>query len=254
MLPMVNGACPNIASGPVSVTVNGKAMPWTMWVGAGGGGPVVIYWHGTATNGQEAVSALGAAAIAEVTSQGGVIAAAEVTSGTGANTGDFVWTTGDVDYADQIIACAHEKKMIDPHRIHTAGYSAGGLQAVYMWYARSGYIASVTSYSGGAAFINQGPLQDPSNLAPAIAAHGAAGVDTLVLDFAAQSKTWETDVKAKGGFIIDCNDGSNHLDFAKRFAIAPQVWKFFKDHPFKVGPPEPYTSLPGFPTYCQIVN
>ncbi|MGH7270408.1 MAG: hypothetical protein ACREJ3_08250, partial [Polyangiaceae bacterium] len=143
---------------------------------------------------------------------------------------------------------------IDPRRIHTAGYSAGGLQTVYMWFARSGYLASVISYSGGDDVIDKVPLQDPSNAPAAIAAHGAMGSDALGIDFAQASATWESDIKSAGGFSIDCNDGGNHLAFFQTRApgLKPVALKFFDAHPFGVKP-EPYTSLPaGFPSYCKI--
>src|SRR5258708_38397344 len=93
-----------------------------------------------------------------------------------------------------------------------------------------------------------------SNVLAAIAAHGAMGEDSLGLDFAQASASWEMAVKAAGGFAIDCNDGGNHTAFFATRApnLKPVAWKFFNDHPFGVKP-EPYTSLPsGFPTYCMI--
>jgi hypothetical protein len=97
-------------------------------------------------------------------------------------------------------------------------------------------------------------MQDPQNIAPGIAAHGALGSDALGLDFAAASATWLGEIKSGGGFGIDCNDGGNHLAFFASRAppLKPVAWQFFKDHPFGVKP-EPYTSLPsGFPSYCKI--
>jgi hypothetical protein len=255
-LPTVNGTCPPLQTGPVTVTVNGKTMNWHLWVGAnnaaGAGGPIMIYWHATGMTYTEVNTGLGAAGMQEIQSLGGIVASADSTSTTGANTGNNVWYTGDVDFADQIIACAIQQQHIDTRHIHVGGYSAGGLQTVYHWYARSGYVASVVSYSGGAAVINQTQLQDPSHAPAAIAAHGAPGSDALGIDFANASASWETAIKGAGGFVIDCNDGSSHVDIAKRMAIAPQAWQFFKDHPYGVSP-EPYGALPaGWPSYCSI--
>jgi|CZKU01.1.fsa_nt_gi hypothetical protein len=46
--------------------VNGTAMTWALWVGtkstSGSGGPIIIYWHGTGTNGSEATTGLSMAA------------------------------------------------------------------------------------------------------------------------------------------------------------------------------------------------
>jgi hypothetical protein len=250
-LPTPKGACPDIESGSITVNVNGASMQWRLWVGSSMG-PALVYWHGTGGSSSEAASAM-SPAIDAVTLGGGLVAAPEVTSGTGSTTGNLVWYTGDVDFADEVLACAIEQGKVDPARIHVAGYSAGGLQTVYHWYARSGYVASVISYSGGDSFINVAPLQNPSWVPPAIAAHGAEGADWLALDFAVASRTWEQNVVAAGGLAIDCDDGGSHIDVFSRFAVAPSAWQFFMDHPWGVA--APYTTLPsGFPSYCMIVK
>jgi poly(3-hydroxybutyrate) depolymerase len=187
-------------------------------------------------------------------SLGGLVAAAETSSGIGNTTDYGVWTTGDVTYADQVVACAIEQLKIDPKRIYTAGYSAGALFAVHLWYARSGYIAGVASYSGGTSIINVAPMQDPAHPPAVVAAHGMQGSDVLVLDFADTSAAWIKDVAAKGAFAVDCNDGSSHIDVAKRAAVSGSVWKFFQDHPYGIKP-RPYMTLPaGWPTYCKIAS
>jgi poly(3-hydroxybutyrate) depolymerase len=252
MLPKANGMCPTLMSGnSQNITLNGKAMPWSMSVGTKAGaptGPIIIYWHGTGTSGSEAGAGLGQAAISEVVSLGGVVAAAESTSSTGTNTGDGVWYTGDVDYADFIVACAIQQLNIDTRRIYTAGYSAGALQSGYMYGARSGYIAAVVVYSGGA--IISAPLQDSSNAPPLIGAHGSTSGDFL----ASSTTSFEQAVKMAGApIVIDCDDMGSHVDITRLTRLGPSAWQFFKDHPFKTGKPDPYAGgLPsGFPTYCK---
>lgn len=248
-VPTPKGSCPDIDSGSVTITLNGASVQFRLWVGSGMG-PALVYWHGTGGSSSEAVSAM-SPAIDAVQASGGLVAAPEVTSATGSNTGNFVWYTGDVDFADEVLACAIEQGKVDPARIHVAGYSAGGLQTVYHWYARSGYVASVLSYSGGDSFLNVAPFQNPGYAPPAIAAHGAEGADWLALDFAVASNTWLTNAKAAGGLAIDCNDGGSHIDVFSRFSVASAGWQFFMDHPWGVA--MPYTSLPGtFPSYCMI--
>jgi poly(3-hydroxybutyrate) depolymerase len=220
-------------------------------------GPIVIYWHGTGTNAQESATSLGNG-ITDIDNLGGLVAAADSTSSTGTNTGDGVWYTGDVDYADFIIACAMQQLNIDTSHLHVAGYSAGALQTGYMWYARSGYIASAIFYSGGGFGST---LQDPSNAPAMIGAHGAPGDSSCTItssncDFLAGSTTmFETAAKAAGApMVIDCNDGSSHVDITRLSKLSPVAWQFFKDHPFKAGKPDAYANgLPsGFPSYCKI--
>jgi predicted esterase len=229
----------------------------SVWVGtptADQHGAVIIYWHGTGTSGQEAQSAFGSAAISAIVAEGGIVVAPETSTKQGTNTGDAVWYTGDFALADEVVGCASQQLHTDPHRIHSAGYSAGGLQVVYMSAARSNYLASIISYSGGIAFGSGPALQNPANEPAALVAHGAAGSDVFILDFAAASKTYETEMRKHGGFAIDCDDGGAHVDIAKRFKVGPQAWEFLKAHPFQVRP-EPYAAaLPSdFPSYCKIV-
>ncbi len=261
-LPTVTGACPTFSVGmgtSITVSAGGNSISANVWAGSastsGDGGPLIIWWHGTASSpGGEIPISVDTAAVAAA---GGIIAGFVSSTRTGTptgNTGDAVWYTSDGAFADQLVACAIKNYHIDPRRIHSAGYSAGGLQTVWMWFARSGYLASVISYSGGDSLINKAPMQDPANLPAAIAAHGAMGADVLGLDFATASATWLSEIKSGGGFGIDCNDGGSHLAFFTQRAppLKPVAWQFFKDHPFGIKP-EPYTSLPsGFPSYCKI--
>ncbi|HTB73823.1 MAG TPA: hypothetical protein VK762_11295 [Polyangiaceae bacterium] len=263
MLPTAKGTCPTLKSGGMqSIMLNGSSMSWSMSVGtkaSSATGPIVIYWHGTGTNAGESATALGNG-ITDIVNLGGIVAAADSTSSTGTNTGDGVWYTGDVDFADFIIACAIQQLNIDASHIHVAGYSAGAIQTGYMWYARSGYVASAIVYSGGASGFGQ-QLQDPSNVPSLIGAHGAAGSSSCTItssncDFLAGSTTmFETTAKSAGApMVIDCDDGSSHVDITRLSKLSPVAWQFFKDHPFKAGKPDAYAGgLPSaFPTYCKI--
>lgn len=254
-LPTATGTCPSMSN------LNGGVVKFagqdvTVWSGnpSNGPGPLLIYWYATGSSANEPTLTIGQTQIQRITSLGGVVAAQNKTTAQGSTTGNNVWYTGDAAIADEIVACSIKNQGIDPRRIHSAGYSAGALQTVYMWYARSGYIASVLSYSGGVDFINQPGFQDSTNVPAAIAAHGASGQDTFGgFDFYTASHNWETAARNANGFIIDCDDGGTHTAITTRDKIAPQAVQFFLDHPFKVSP-EPYTSLPsGWPSYCTIV-
>jgi hypothetical protein len=134
------------------------------------------------------------------------------------------------------------------------------LQTGYMWYARSGYLASVIVYSGGVGFPPA--MQDPSNAPSLIGAHGAFGdggctsLTATNCDLLASSTTaFESAAKAAGApMVIDCNDEQNHIYYERLTNLAPVAWQFFKDHPFGQGKPDPYANgLPaGFPSYCTI--
>lgn len=253
-LPTATGACPPMANlnGGV-VTLAGQQV--TVWSGdpAKGPGPLVVYWYATGSNAQEPTFTLGQAQIAKITGMGGMVVAPNKTNAMGKTTGNQVWYTGDVAVADEAVACAISGQNIDPRRIHTAGYSAGALQATYMWYARSGYLASVLLYSGGDDGVDSAPLQDAAHPPAALVTHGAQGKDTYGgFDFFNASTTLEKTMKKDNAFVIDCNDGGAHSDVASRTKVAPQAIQFFLDHPYGVSP-EPYATLPtGWPSYCTI--
>ncbi len=261
MLPVASGTCPTFANGAkATLTAGSQTIQADVWMGTTGGGPIVFYWHGTGSAATYEVPL--AFDTSAVIAAGGIVIGPEATTRTGTptgNTGDDVWYQSDAAFMDQAVACALTQLKADPRRIHTAGYSAGALQAVYIWYARSGYVASIISYSGGDVGINTAAMQDPSNTPPAIVAHGGAGQDvygagTESVDFSQTSAAWEMVITNDHGSYIDCNDGGNHLAFFSTRApnLKPVALQFFLDHPYGITP-EPYSSLPsGFPSYCKL--
>jgi hypothetical protein len=83
-------------------------------------------------------------------------------------------------------------------------------------------------------------------------AHGALGSDQLGLDFAQGCMDLEDAIVAKGGFAVDCDDGSSHIDTLSRFSVADFGWQFLKTHTFKVKPSPWASMLPGAPATCKI--
>jgi hypothetical protein len=250
-VPKAKEACPVMAGlAGAAVTFLGNAV--TIWSGpAGSLGPMVFYWHATTATSDEAIAGLGPGT-SEVVKSGGVIAAFNTSNGTGSNTGDFTWYTGDFTTADEILACANQQGLIDVTHIHSAGYSPGSCQTAAMVYSRA-YLASVICYSGGA--MTMGPLPDPANHPALLGAHGAVGSDVYGIDIATNTILLENDLAGKGSFVIDCDDGGDHLTSgpARLAGVAAPGWRFLKDHPYKVDP-EPYQSVPStFPSYCKLM-
>jgi hypothetical protein len=150
------------------------------------------------------------------------------------------------------VACAFQQYNLDPHRIYTAGGSAGALQAGAMVYQRSNYIAASLPNSGG--YATGGRIfQNPNHIPAIMTMHGAKGVDVVIVDFSQQSLFLDGDVAKHGGLAIDCDHGGGHVGAPDTLKLAG--WQFFKDHPFGVSP-EPYANgLPAsFPKYCKIIT
>jgi hypothetical protein len=245
-LPPLPDDCPEIATG--LITVLGQQVQ--LYVGPPGlPGPMVFYWHGTGSNPSEAIPGL-AGGLSEVQKTGGVVASFSTTTGTGQNTGNGVWYTGDFAMADIILACALDQGLVDPRQVFTAGCSAGGLQASAMVFERSSYLAGAMPNSGGTVFSFD--FVDPEHIPAVITTHGGKN-DFVIVSFADTTARVNRDVAGAGGFVVNCDHGGGHC-LSPPDVIAAQ-WTFLKAHPFGVSP-EPYASgLPDdFPDSCTIIE
>jgi poly(3-hydroxybutyrate) depolymerase len=166
----------------------------------------------------------------------------------GMNTGNNVWYTGDFAMADTILACAVKQGLVDPRRVYTAGCSAGGLQVGAMVFQRSSYLAAAMPNSGGTTFSYT--MQD-SHVPAMCSTHGGTS-DVVIINFGDATKTMNTALRAKGGFVVNCDHGGGHCQSPP--AVKTAQWEFLKAHPFGVSP-EPYAmGLPtDFPTFCTIL-
>jgi hypothetical protein len=257
ILPPAPANCPTFRNGAVVniPRASGTNVPVTIYMDANAkskpdpGGPLIIYWHATLSNPGEVLSGFGQANIAAVTAAGGVVAAPATTACSGCTTtDDGYWYLEDDVVADTIVACAVQQAKIDVMHIHTLGWSAGGLHTTHVAQARSNYIASFISYSGGL-FLLPSVDQNPANHVAGILTYGDPGADVVILDFNAQSQSWYKAFQPKGWYSMMCHHPGGHEVDPQ---IAPLSLRFFKDHPFEVNP-EPYASAvpTGYPSYCS---
>jgi hypothetical protein len=256
VLPKPKGTCPKMAGTP-GTNLTFSTGDVQIWAGpAGTKGPMLLYWFATASSSVEALTGA-ATAISEVQKSGGVVASFVKSNGQGANTGDAVWYTGDLDQADEVVACAGQEGIIEPKFIASSGYSAGGLQCGATVRLRNSYLASAYCMSGGSAM---GEMLGPYQTAPipnVIAAHGGAGKDTFIMDFATGSAALCNEITTRGALCVNCDDGGDHLtNFATRCAaMHPVGWRFIKEHPYGTKSPYLNGTLPSyFPEYCTIGN
>jgi hypothetical protein len=259
-LPAVHGTCPAL-KGAGTYTFGdprGRNLAVQIFIApdaktkTGPGGPLVLYWHGFGSSASEVMTGFGKAAIDAVVAQGGVVAAFSsqlcVTCGLAE---DVAWYPEDDAVSDQVVACAIQQAKIDLRHIHSLGFSAGALHTMHLATVRSGYIASVISYSGGNPNLSTEQVQDPSNPVAALLAYGKAGVDNAVVDFSMLSLQWYDAHRAQGFYSMLCDHGGGHTIPAD---LVPLAARFFNDHPYKVAP-EPYSASipPSFPAYCSNV-
>jgi poly(3-hydroxybutyrate) depolymerase len=210
--------------------------------------PMLLYWHGTGSSAGE-YSFMDTDVAQGVISQGGVIVSFQGTTGAGdcSPSGTFIFCTGDYDVMDQYVACAVKNRNVDPHRIYTAGCSAGGLMATNMAMQRSEYIAAAAPNSGGLSF---GGAFSSDHTPPLMTIHGSPGVDVVGLDFSVSSATADMTFKQRGGLAIDCDTGGGHCGGG---GLAGDAWVFMQAHPYGVDPEPWATMLPGgFSSQCKL--
>ena len=254
-LPQPSGACPSFVSGNVDISPAGtETRTVKLWVGDDPqpGGMLIIYWHAYGSAPDEAAYTFSSAVIDAITAAGGVVAAPYPAS----DVGQFPWFVvngsarpDDMLLGDELVACAIEQVGIDPRRIHSTGMSAGGLQTTAFSMARSRYIASATSFSGGA-FMTL-PFEDPANHFAAMIIHGGDNdIFGGTVNFKTLSLAWFNQLVGNGNFAFICDHGGGH---SIPSGYGTSVAQFFFSHPFGTAP-SPYAGgLPaGFPTDCTV--
>ena len=252
-MPKASGSCPTLEDGYVTFAPEGVAPRRVrLWLDpqVTTPGPLVFYWHGMGSEPEEAPYGLGKDGLDALLAKGGILAAPEHDPAAG----QFPWflTLGagrddDLRVADEVLACIDAVRGVDKRRIHSLGFSAGALQTTQLSYRRSGYIASVVTYSGGK--IGYPDDQDPSNPFAAMIFHGGPK-DVVITKFAQISEAYHEDLKSTGRFSFVCDHGLGHK---VPMDARPAVARFFEDHPFGTAPSPYAKGLPeGTPAYCSL--
>jgi hypothetical protein len=229
-VPQPKGACPEFKQGMVTFNPASGARMVSMSMGASAqtmSGPLIFYWFATGSSPSEATRGL---PLSQVTAAGGIVVAPYDVSGAGT----FPWLSQLAQHDelfDEILGCAVQKTKIDVKRIHALGFSAGALMTTHLSYARSKYMASVATYSGG----QNGMFQEMNNKFAAMIMTGGTN-DIVVNDFFMSSQAWQTTLKGAGHFAMLCNHGGGHSIPTR---LVPGVWQFFVDHPYGTNP-SPY--------------
>jgi hypothetical protein len=248
VVPALTAECPAFRDGTITFMGLGGIRVAAGTKPGGPTAPMLFYWHGTGTFAGEYVTM--ASAVAQgVVAEGGVIISFQDTTGGDFTSGTLIFGAGDWVLADQLFACAVKNHNIDARRVYATGCSAGGLFSTAMAAARSTYIAAAAPNSGGWSF----PTAFQNDHVPALMTiHGAPGVDVVAIDFSQSSATADASFKAKGGFVINCNHGGIHCGGG---GLAPEMWEFFKAHPYGVDPKPWVGGLPaGFSSQCKIYD
>ena len=219
-------------------------------------GPLIFAWHSTGGGATSALSLLSGDVVEQIMAQGGIVAAPTSGYSGAMRPWDNIAngpkdTDKDQRLMDEVVACALAKPGIDVRRIHSIGWSAGGLKTAQVSLRRSGYIASVVVYSGGLTEAGLPPDQDPTNRFSALVFYGGESdvspVDGIVYERASRTYIDVLAADGRSAFLCNHDDGHRVPDAARSSA-----WQFLRDHPFGTYP-SPYASqLPtGFVSYCK---
>ncbi len=262
-LPHPTGTCPDFADGTLTFSPAGVAPRQArVWMSSSAStlhGPLVFYWYATTSSTNEVLYGLGQSIVNAIEAKGGIVVA-PVEDMPNGQKNQYPWylVTGnkmdDVLVADEIVACAIAKVGIDVRHIHSLGMSAGGLMTTRLSFLRSGWLASVATYSGGIASGVSDAQQDASNLYAAMIFHGGPSDQFGSLNFKTASEAFRDTLRAAHHFAFICDHSGN----APGHQIPPppaadSVWRFFQDHPFGTNP-SPYAGgFPsGFLSYCSL--
>jgi hypothetical protein len=245
-VPMVTETCPEFRSGTINFMGLGGIVLQAGSKASAATAPMIFYWHGTGSTSGEYVGSFGAGHQGAM-SEGGVLISFQGTTGGDLLSGTATFGRGDFELTDQLFACAVQNHNVDPRRVFSTGCSAGGLFAGAMAAARSSYIAAVAPNSGGWTT----PVQFQTDWTPALmTVHGRPGGDVVIVDFSNTSRTADMAFKNRGGFVINCDHGGGHCGGR---GLAPDMWEFFKAHPYGTKPSPWAGGLPsGFNSDCMI--
>jgi len=255
-IPEPTGTCPAFANGMVTFSPAGiparQAQIYMSSAAQTLHGPLIFYWYATGSVTAEAAYSLGAT-IDSIEAAGGIVVApvADPTAG------EFEWfivngspKLDDFLVADEIVACAAKNTDIDTSHIHSMGMSAGALQTTAFSFLRSGYLASVATYSGGMPPGFTPTIENPANKFAAFIFDGGSTDDIDGVDFQAASQTYYSTLKGSGHFAAICDHGGGHVIPTD---AAPSVALFFQANGFGVSPSPYVNGLPSsFPGYCTL--
>jgi len=252
VIPEPNGECPELTTGTHQIL--GLSTEIVAGEPQIEKGPLLFTWHGTGGSGRQALFQLPQSVQRDITQRGGIVVApsdnGQVRAGTDVTFVLGVWYDGaDLQFADQIVACAVKNHNVDPRQIYVTGCSAGGLMAGVMSLERSSYVAAVAPNSGGVTAPTF-RIQDAAHVPAVMTMHGGS-TDNVIVNFGETSQAFEDIMKPLGAFVVECNHGSGHCGAPA--SLHEKAWEFMLAHPFGTSPSPYAAALPAdFPDICAI--
>jgi hypothetical protein len=167
-------------------------------------------------------------------------------------------------FFDDMLSCVSAQFNVNASCVSTVGVSAGALFTDQLVGARSEYLSSFVSLSGGVAYptptVLLRPWTPPSHTLPALVLWGGAQDDCLLIAFQSASQVLEQDLDNACAFLVECihNCGHSEPPFTASQGLSTYagLWAFALDHPYWLPTgTSPYTTNglpPGMPSWCAI--
>lgn len=172
---------------------------------------------------------------------------------------DWAMDTGALDddlrFFDEVVSCANGQLPIDRRRVHSTGYSAGGVFSAYLMAHRSNSLASFAAWStgetdpGGRRIVPR-----PRRPVPGLLYHG--GLEDKP-DWAGRQGTLAlaTHMARDGALAIVCDHGLGHVVPGPFEEALRQMWAFMFAHPFGAEAAWKTGGLTDrLPDYCKVVG
>jgi predicted esterase len=245
--------CPDLAAGRVSEFVSGgEAREFELILPSDYDStktyPLVLGWHGITRDIEQLTEEHQIGIMAD---QSQVILAIPQAQSLG---GAIAWdpysapaTNGDLVLFDDIVTCVTEQYSVDTDRIHSLGFSNGGMLAGMLLALRPDVLASVTMMSGG---LGQ-DFTDGARPTPTMVVWGGEEDSGSGTDFNILANEAVTTLGERGHPLVACNHELGHVIDVEWW---PWVFAFFADHPMtEAGAPYAETGLPeAFPDFCLV--
>jgi len=242
--------------------------------------PVVFLWFWLGANAQDFITTADIIDAAQQQRFIAIVPEAKLNS-TGGSAYDFKWPFSFLDsqtsleqeftFADDLLACVEQQfpNNVNPSCISSAGVSAGALFTDQLAPARSSYIASFLSLSGGIAGPEPSctvsgltclkPWIRPTRDLPALVLWGGPMDICVVIDFQPASQNLEDALTSEGSFFVECEHNCTHaqppFDTPPGMTQYAAFWDFVYAHPYWLPAGEsPYKTngLPStFPSWCS---
>jgi hypothetical protein len=164
-------------------------------------------------------------------------------------------------FFDDMLTCVAAQFNVNLSCVSTAGVSAGALFTDQLIGARSDYLASFMSLSGGVGGVVK-PYASPAppHSAPGFVLWGGPNDSCVVINFQQASQTLEQSLVADCDFVVECIHNCGHgvppFDPDAGSSAFAGLWQFALDHPYWLpAGTSPYTTrgLPSsLPSWCAI--